>query len=122
MVTHTITRIDRECIYRTNGARDLVSNPCLSTIYDLPAQGNVKHTCTDRFNMLEEDTCICMFQSKGRILLLGDFNARVGKSNDVGDVIGMLEEASCNLLIELLQNCNLMICNGRTMLNDPQWT
>ena len=90
----------------------------------LPTQGNVKHICTDRFNLLEED--ICMFQSKGRVLLLGDFNARVGKSNDVDDVIGMFGEASCNcngkLLIELLQNCNLVICNGRTMLKDPQWT
>ena len=90
----------------------------------LPTQGNVKHICSDRFNLLEED--ICMFQSKGRVLLLGDFNARVGKSNEVGDVIGMFGEASCNsngnLLIELLHNCDLMICNGRTMLNDPQWT
>ena len=90
----------------------------------LPTQGNIKHICTDRFKLLEED--ICMFQSKGRVLLLGDFNARVGKSNDVDDVIGIFGEASCNsngnLLIELLQNCNLMICNGRTMLNDPQWT
>ena len=38
----------------------------------------------------------------------------------------MFGEASCNsngkLLIELLQNCNLVICNGRTMLKDPQWT
>ena len=50
----------------------------------LPTQGNVKHICTDRFNLLEED--ICMFQSKGRVLLLGDFNARVGKSNDLDDV------------------------------------
>ena len=53
-----------------------------------------------------------MFQSKGRVLLLGDFNARIGKSIRVDDVIGMLGEASCNsnrtcnLLIELLQNCN----------------
>ena len=90
----------------------------------LPTQGNVKHICTDRFNLLEED--ICMFQSKGRVLLLGDFNARVGKSNDLDDVIGMFGEASCNgngkLLIELLQNCNLVICNGRTVLEDPQWT
>ena len=59
-------------------------------------------------------------------MLLGDFNARVGKSNDIDDVIGMFGEASCNsngnLLIELLHNCDLMICNGRTMLTDPQWT
>ena len=52
----------------------------------LPTKGNVKHICTDRFNLLEED--ICMFQSKGRDLLLGNFNARVGISNDVDDVIG----------------------------------
>ena len=90
----------------------------------VPAQGNVKHICSDRFNLLEED--ICMFHAKGRVLLLGDFNARVGKSNEVDDIIGMFGEASCNsngnLLIELLHNCDLMICNGRTMLNDPQWT
>ena len=59
-------------------------------------------------------------------LLLGDFNARVGKSNEVDDVIGMFGEASSNsngkLVIELLQNCNLMICNGKRMLNDLQWT
>ena len=90
----------------------------------LPTQGNVKRICADRFNLLEED--VCMFQSKGRVLLLGDFNARVGKSIVEDSVIGMFGEASCNsngkLLIELLENCNLMICNGRTKLNDPQWT
>ena len=33
-----------------------------------------------------------MFQSKGRVLLLGDFNARVGKSNDVYDVLACLRK------------------------------
>ena len=68
----------------------------------LPTQGNVKHICTDRFNLLEED--ICMFQSKGRVLLLGDFNARVGKSNDLDYVIGMFGEASSNSNGKLLLN------------------
>ena len=67
-----------------------------------------------------------MNQSKGRVLLLGDFNVRVGKSDDVDDVMGMFGEITCNsngnLLIILLQNCNLMVCNGRTLLSDPQWT
>ena len=87
----------------------------------MPTQSSVKQVCTDRYNLLEED--ICMFQSKGRVVLLGDFNARVGKSDDVDDVIGMFGETTCNsngnLLITLLPNCNLMICNGRTLLSDP---
>ena len=29
------------------------------------------------------------FKQKGRVVLLGDFNARVGRSTDVDDVIGM---------------------------------
>ena len=57
----------------------------------MPTQGNIKHLYTGRFNLLEGD--ICTLQSKGRVLLLGDFNARVGKSEDVNDVIGMFEEA-----------------------------
>ena len=64
-----------------------------------------------------------MFQSKRRVLLLGDFNAWVGKSEDVDDVIGLFGENTCNsngnLLIELPQTCNLMVCNGRTLLSDP---
>ena len=90
----------------------------------MPTQGNVKQVCNDRFNLLEED--ICMFQSKGRVLVLGDFNARVGKGEDVDDVVGMFGENTCNsngnLLIELLHNCNLMVCNCRTLQSDPQWT
>ena len=33
----------------------------------VPTQGSIKHLCTDRFNLLEED--IYTFQSKGRVLL-----------------------------------------------------
>ena len=57
---------------------------------------------------------------------MGNFNARVGKSEDVHDVIVKFGENSCNSndnsLIELLQNYNLMVCNGRTLLSDRQWT
>ena len=63
---------------------------------------------------------------RGRVFLLSGFNARVGKSDDVDNVIGMSGETTCNsygnLLIQLLQNWYLMICNGRTWLSDPQWT
>ena len=63
-------------------------------VYTL-TQCKIKQLGTDRFNLLEED--ICMFQSKGRVLLLGVFNARVGKSEDVGNVIGMFGENTCLL-------------------------
>ena len=57
-------------------------------------------------------------------MLLDNFNARAGKSEDVNDVIGMFGENTCNsndnLLIELLQNCKLMVCNSRTLLSDSQ--
>ena len=92
----------------------------------IPTQGNIKHLCTNRFKLLEED--MCMFQSKGQVLLLGDFNTRVDKSENVNDIIEMTGEnihtcnSNGNLLIELLQYCNIMVCNGRTLLSDPQST
>ena len=59
-------------------------------------------------------------------MLSGGFNAKVGKSEAVDDVIGMFGDNTCNsnsnLLIELLQNLNLMVCNGRALLSDPQCT
>ena len=36
------------------------------------------------------------FKQKGRVMLLGDFNARVGKSVDVDDVNGIFREYFCN--------------------------
>ena len=46
------------------------------------------------------------FKQKGRVVILGDFNARVGRSSDVDDVIGMFGEetsnASGNRLISFL--------------------
>ena len=45
-----------------------------------------------------------------------------GKSTDVDDVNGMTGEVTCNssgnLLNDLLQNCILNMCNGRTLLLD----
>ena len=54
----------------------------------VPAEGNVIQVCTNMFNLLDEDNC--MFQSAGRVLLLGDFNARGGKSDDVDDKMACL--------------------------------
>ena len=60
----------------------------------MPTQGNIKNLCTDRFNLLEES--VYMFQSKGRILLLGNFSGRVGKSEDVAGVIRMFMKGTWN--------------------------
>ena len=59
-------------------------------------------------------------------ILLGDFNARVGKSVDVDDVIGMFGEETCNAsgnkLISFLNEVELVICNGRQLVAEPEWT
>ena len=60
----------------------------------MPTQGNIKPTCTDKFNLLQKD--IRKFQSKGRVVLVVDFNARVGKGDGVDDVFGMFGESICN--------------------------
>ena len=65
------------------------------------------------------------FKQKGRVVLLGDFNARVGRYTDVDDVIGMFGEETCNargnkftsFLIEVE-----LVVNGRQLALEPEWT
>ena len=68
---------------------------------------------------------IYRFQSKGRIILLGDFNARVGKGFDSDDVVDLYGEDMCNSngskLIELMQQLNLMLWNCREFSIEPHW-
>ena len=58
--------------------------------------------------------------------MLGDFNARVGRSVQIDDVIGMFGEdmrnASGNRLLSFLNEVELMICNGRKLVSEPEWT
>ena len=62
---------------------------------------------------------------KGRVVLLGD-NARVGELADVDDVIGMFGEDTCNgngnRLISFLNEVELVICNGRELVSEPERT
>ena len=66
----------------------------------------VLDTCYER---LKED--ILSFREKGKVVLLGDFNARVGKTADDDDVIGKFGEDTCNAsgnkLISLLHEVEL---------------
>ena len=57
----------------------------------MPTSVAVVDSCYDR---LKED--VLCFREKGTVVLLGDFNARVGRSVDVDDVIGMFGEDTCN--------------------------
>ena len=69
---------------------------------------------------------ILSFREKGRVVLLGDFNARVGRSVEVDDVIGMFGEDTCNAsgnrLISFLNEVELVVCNGRKLVVEPEWT
>ena len=66
---------------------------------------------------MKED--VLEYQQKGRVVLLGDFNARVGKSTDVDDVIGIFGEDTCNRsgnkLISFLNELELVICLKRAI-------
>ncbi len=57
----------------------------------------------------------------GQVVLLGDCNARVGKSLDIDGVIGMFGESKCNTsgnrLISILNEVELVVCNGREFMH-----
>ena len=64
-------------------------------------------------------TPVLSFREKEKVVLLGDFNARVGRSVQIDDVIGMFGEdtrnASGNRLLSFLNEVELIICNGRNL-------
>ena len=66
---------------------------------------------------------VLCFIEKGQVVLLGDFNAHVGRSVDLDGVIGMFGEDTCNAggnrLISFL---NEIVCNGRKLVVEPEWT
>ena len=69
---------------------------------------------------------VLSFREKSRVVLLGDFNANVGRSVEVDDVIGMFGEDTCNAsgnrLISFLNEVELVVCNGRKLVVEPEWT
>ena len=68
------------------GGRD--GSMYIGCIY-LPIQGTCVNHVEECYEKLSVD--ISRFKSKGRVVLLGDFNARVGKGLDSDDVVGHLE-------------------------------
>jgi hypothetical protein len=55
---------------------------------------NAREQNSYNFCMGKED--VLGFMQKGRVVLLGDFNAGLGRSTDVDDVMGMFGEETCN--------------------------
>ena len=49
----------------------------------MPTEGSAAAVIEDSYERLKED--VLEYQQKGRVVLLGDFNARVGRSTDVDD-------------------------------------
>ena len=80
---------------------------------------SVMNSCYER---LKED--VLSFREKGKVVLLGDFNARVRRSAQIDDGVGMFGENTCNAsgnrLLFFLNEVELMICNGRKLASEPE--
>ena len=60
----------------------------------MPTDSSSVSDIEESYASMKED--VLGFKQKGRVVLLGDFNARVGRSTDVDDVIEMFDEEICN--------------------------
>ena len=73
------------------------------------------------YERLKED--VLSFREKGKVVLLSDFNARVGKAADDDDVIGKFGEDTCNAVgNKLISQVELVACNCRQQVSEPEWT
>ena len=90
----------------------------------LPTQGTHVDHVQECYEKLSLD--ISRFQSKGRIILLGDFNAHVGEGLDFNNIVGVYGkevcDSDCSKLIELMQQLDLVMWNCREFCIEPQRT
>ena len=67
------------------------------------------------YGRLKED--VLSFREKGQVVLLGDFNVRVGRSVEVDGMFGEDTcNASANRLISFLNEVELVACSGRKLV------
>ena len=73
---------------------------------------------------LKED--VLTVREERKVVLLGDFNARVGAAVEVHNVIGMFDEDVCNAsgnrLVSFLNEVEMVVCDGRNLMLEPEWT
>ena len=90
----------------------------------MPTDSTSIYVVDSCYERLKED--VLSFKEKGKIVLLGDFNARVGRTVHIDDVIGMFRLDTCNAsgnrLLSFLNEVELIICNGRKLVSEPEWT
>ena len=95
----------------------------LGCVY-MPTDSESVSVIESSYEELKED--VLRMKERGQVVLLGDFNARVGRSSELDDVIGMFGEGKCNAsgnrMISFLTEVELVICNGREFSVEPQWT
>ena len=96
---------------------------CIGCVY-MPTDNTSVYVMVSCYERLKED--VLSFREKGKVVLLGDFNARVGRSAQIDDVVGMFGENMCNAsgnrLLSFLNEIELMICNGRKLVSKPERT
>ena len=67
-----------------------------------------------------------ILKEKGKVVLLGGFNARIGRSAQIDDVIGTFGDNMCNAsgnqLLSFLNKVETMTCNGRKLVSAPKGT
>ena len=90
----------------------------------MPTTTTTVSTMNTCYKNLKEDVLI--FKEKGMVMLLGDFNARVGTTSEIDEVIGMFSKETSNdngeKLVSFLTEVDLVSCNGRTFVTEPEWT
>ena len=88
----------------------------------MPTESSSVSVLNSCYELFKED--VLNFKEKGRVVLMGDFNARVGKSVEVDDVIGLFGEDICNSsgnrLVSFLSEVELVVCNDRMFVSEPR--
>ena len=86
----------------------------------MPTDSTVAAVVEDSYSKLKED--VPGFMQKGRVVLLCNFKARVGRVTDVEDVIGMFGEGNCNASGNRFLNEVELVINDRKLVSEPEWT
>jgi hypothetical protein len=98
------------------GARKLF----IGVVY-MPDMGKSASVRSAAYSALQED--LEYLSSRGSVLVMGDFNARVGRASGPAERIGMHGESTVNdngrLLLSLLNTVNLYSLNARTAPTSP---